>query len=112
MNGFNSKQLKYAIAVVTLGVLSSCGKQTSEEYLNEAHQYIAENNPAAAIVALKNAVQIEPRSAQARFELGVLYLEQKQYESAEKELNRALDYGYEASKVLPLLTQAYQETGA
>jgi len=112
MKGFNSTQLKYALAVVAIGVLSSCGKQSSDEYIKEAHQYIAENDPAAAIVALKNAVQVEPKSAQARFELGQLYIQQKQFESAEKELNRALEYGFEASKVLPLLTQAYQQTGA
>ena len=112
MKGFNSTQLKYALAVVALGALSSCGKQTSDEYIKEAQQYIAENNPAAAIVALKNAVQVEPKSAQARFELGQLYMQQKQFESAEKELNRALEYGFEASQVLPLLTQAYQRTGA
>jgi putative PEP-CTERM system TPR-repeat lipoprotein len=112
MKGFNSTQLKYALAVVALGALSSCGKQTSDDHIKEAHQYLAENNPAAAIVALKNAVQITPKSAQARFELGALYIQQKQYESAEKELNRALEYGFEPSKVLPLLTQAYQHTGA
>jgi putative PEP-CTERM system TPR-repeat lipoprotein len=112
MKGFNSTQLKYAVAIVALGTLSSCGKQTSDEYIKEAQQYIAENDPSAAIVALKNAVQVEPKSAQARFELGQLYIQQKQFESAEKELNRALEYGFEASKVLPLLTQAYQQTGA
>ena len=112
MKGFSSIQLKYALAIIALGVLSSCGKQTSDEYIKEAQQYIAENDPAAAIVALKNAVQIEPKSAKARFELGQLYMQQKQFESAEKELNRALEYGFEASVVLPLLTQAYQRTGA
>jgi putative PEP-CTERM system TPR-repeat lipoprotein len=112
MKSFNSKQLKYALAVVALGALTGCGKQTSDEYIKEAQQYVAENNPAAAIVALKNAVQVEPKSAQARFELGQLYIQQKQFESAEKEFNRALEYGFEASKVLPLLTQAYQRTGA
>lgn len=112
MKGFYSTQLKYALAAVALGTLSGCGKQTSDEYITEAKQYIAENDPAAAVVALKNAVQLEPRSAQARFELGQLYMQQKQFESAEKELNRALEYGYEASKVLPLITQAYQRTGA
>jgi putative PEP-CTERM system TPR-repeat lipoprotein len=112
MKAFNSTQLKYALAVVAFGALSSCGKQTGDEYIKEAQQYIAENDPAAAIVALKNAVQVEPKSAQARFELGQLYIQQKQFESAEKELNRALEYGFEASKVLPLLTQAYQRTGA
>jgi putative PEP-CTERM system TPR-repeat lipoprotein len=112
MKGFNTTQLKYAVAVIALGVLSGCGKQTSEEYIKEAQQYVAENYPAAAIVALKNAVQVEPKSAKARFELGQLYMQQKQFENAEKELNRSLEYGFEPSKVLPLLTQAYQQTGA
>jgi putative PEP-CTERM system TPR-repeat lipoprotein len=112
MKGFNSTQLKYAFAVVTLGMLSGCGKQTSDEYINDANQYVAENNPEAAIVALKNAVQADPNLAQARFKLGLLYLQQKQYENAEKELVRAQHYGYEPSKVLPLLTQAYQRTNA
>jgi putative PEP-CTERM system TPR-repeat lipoprotein len=112
MKGLNSTLIKYALTVVALGVLSGCGKQTSDQYMKEAEQYVAENNPAAAIVALKNAVQLEPKLAQARFELGLLYIQQKQFESAEKELNRALEYGFESSKVLPLLTQAYQQTGA
>jgi putative PEP-CTERM system TPR-repeat lipoprotein len=112
MKGSNSTALKYALTFIALGILSGCSKQTSEEYIQEANQYIAENNPAAAIVALKNAVQLAPQSAQARFELGLLYIQQKQFESAEKELNRALEYGFEPSKVLPLLTQAYQQTGA
>jgi putative PEP-CTERM system TPR-repeat lipoprotein len=112
MKGFNSKQLKYALTVIVLGVLSGCGEQSSDEYINEAKQYVAQNDPQAAIIALKNAVQVEPKSAQARFELGLLYIQQKQFESAEKELNRALEFGFEVSKVLPLLTQAYQNTGA
>ena len=112
MKSFNPTQLKYALAVVALGVLSSCGKQTSEEYIQEAEQYVEQNNLEAGVVALKNAVQIEPKSARARFELGQLYIQQKQFESAEKELDRALEYGFEPSKVLPLLTQAYQRTGA
>ena len=112
MIGFYSSYLKYALVVVALGALSSCGKQTSDEYMQQAKQYVAENDPRAAIVALKNAVQLKPKSADARYELGVLYIQQKQFESAEKELNRALEYGFEPSKVLPLLTQAYQSTGA
>jgi putative PEP-CTERM system TPR-repeat lipoprotein len=112
MEVLNSTFLKYTLTFVALGILSGCSKQTSDEYIQEANQYVSENNPAAAIVALKNAAQLEPKSAQARFELGLFYIQQKQFESAEKELNRALEYGFEPSKVLPLLTQAYQHTGA
>jgi putative PEP-CTERM system TPR-repeat lipoprotein len=112
MEGFGLTALKYVLLVVVLSVLSSCGKQTSKEYIQEAKQYIAEEDTGAAIVALKNALQLAPNLAQARFELGALYLQQKQFENAEKELNRALEYGFEASRVLPLLAQAYQHTAA
>ncbi|MGS2719283.1 XrtA/PEP-CTERM system TPR-repeat protein PrsT [Paraglaciecola aestuariivivens] len=112
MKVVDSALFKILCVALFIGGLAGCGKQTSEEYIQEAKQYIQDNNPAAAIVALKNAVQAEPRSAQARFELGQLYLQQKQFESAEKELNRAMEYGYAPDKVLPMLTEAYQRTGA
>lgn len=103
---------KTILLILAVGMLISCGQQTSEEHIIQARQYLADNNPAAAIVELKNAVQIDPKSANARFELGQLYIAEKAFESAEKELNRALEYGYDASKVLPMLTRAYQRTGA
>jgi putative PEP-CTERM system TPR-repeat lipoprotein len=112
MKGFNTTKISCGSVVLVLVMLTGCGKQSSDEYIQQSNQYIAENNSAAAVVALKNAVQVEPKSANARFALGQLYLQLKQFDSAEKELNRALDFGYDPSKVLPLLTQAYQSTGA
>ncbi|MGJ8678794.1 XrtA/PEP-CTERM system TPR-repeat protein PrsT [Paraglaciecola sp.] len=104
--------LNLVMVGLLVGGLSACGKKTSEEYIQEAKQFSVENNANAAILSLKNAIQLDPKSAIARFELGQLYIQQKQFESAEKELNRALEYGYDASKVIPLLTQAYHQTGA
>jgi putative PEP-CTERM system TPR-repeat lipoprotein len=101
----------FAIALM-LGLIAACTKKTSEEHIEAARQFIAENNNPAAIVELKNAVKLAPKSAEARFELGQLYITEKKFESAEKELNRALEYGYQAAKILPLLTRAYQRTGA
>lgn len=104
--------VKLVLVGMLLGGISACGKKTSDEYIQEAKQFSVNNNPDAAILSLKNAVQLDPKSAIARFELGQLYIKQKQFENAEKELNRALEYGFDASKVLPLLTQAYHSTGA
>lgn len=112
MERFTGPKLRFVSAILVLSIMAGCGKQSSEEFIQEAKQYLEEDNSAAAIVALKNAVKTEPKSAQARYELGRVYVAQKQYESAEKELNRALEYGFEPAKVLPLLTQAYQSTGA
>lgn len=112
MKTFCKTGLNLVMVGMLLGGLSGCGQKTSDEYIQEAKQFTVENNPNAAILSLKNAIQVDPKSALARFELGQLYLQQKQFENAEKELNRALEYGYDASKVIPLLTQAYHQTGA
>lgn len=112
MNTLYKTSVKLVLIGMLLGGMSACGKKTSDEYIQEAKQFSVENNPSAAILSLKNAIQVDPKSALARFELGQLYIQLKQFENAEKELNRALEYGYDASKVLPLLTKAYHSTGA
>ena len=75
-------------------------------------QHLEQGDNKAAIIALKNAIQLDPQAAQPRFELGKIYLQEQDYESAEKELSRALDYGYKPADVLPLLSKAFQQTRA
>ncbi|MFT4938469.1 MAG: putative PEP-CTERM system TPR-repeat lipoprotein [Paraglaciecola sp.] len=100
-----------ALLLMLLG-LGACTKQTSEEHLETARTYLAESKNAAAILEFKNAIQLAPKSAEPRFELGRVYIEENQFENAEKELSRAMEYGYPSAKVLPLLSRAYQHTGA
>lgn len=97
---------------VGLVALTGCGQKSSDEHLVAARQFVQQQKLESAVVELKNAVQQDPQSAEARFELGRVYLAQKKFESAEKELNRALQNGYAPAKVIPLLSQAYQKTGA
>ena len=94
------------LAAVMLGIsslsLTGCGQKTSEEHMLAARQFVeAKDNP-SAIIEYKSAIQKDPEDPNARFELGQLYLQQKDFAAAEKELNRALDLGYEVSEVLPL----------
>jgi putative PEP-CTERM system TPR-repeat lipoprotein len=102
---------KIAIALLC-SILWACGEKTAEEYLTAAQQNINQQNYNAAIIELKNAIKVEPTNAKARFLLGKLYLHTKEYQGAEKELNRALEYNYSPSEVVPLLSKAYQKTGA
>ena len=107
------KLIKHAALVcVALFLLSACQEKTSEEFMQEAQQFIAAGDKQAAVVAMKNAVQKNVRSADARFKLGKLHLELEDYASAEKELSRAIELGYDESQVLPLLTLALQRSGA
>ncbi|WP_340677856.1 XrtA/PEP-CTERM system TPR-repeat protein PrsT [Paraglaciecola sp.] len=112
MNKTMPTLIKSGLFGLGVSLLVSCGPKTADEYIAQAQQFVIEKNSPAAIVALKNAVQVEPKSADARYELGKTYFEARQYDSAEKELNRAFEYGYDPAKVLPLLTQAYKQTGA
>lgn len=97
---------------VALLMVSGCSQKTSDDHINEAKQHLEQDNNKAAIIALKNAIQLDPQAAELRFELGKIYLQEQDYESAEKELSRALDYGYQKAEVLPLLSKAFQQTRA
>jgi len=83
-----------------------------EAHLEDARAYVQKQRIDAAIVEYKNAIQIQPDAAQPRFELGRLYLQTSNYVAAEKELNKALELGFAASEVVPLLSVAYQQSGA
>lgn len=108
-----SASLTKLFTVVSLVILmAACQQKTSEEYIQEAATFAAQGDNQAAVVALKNAVQQDTRSAKARFELGKLYLSLKSFEPAEKELSRANELGYPENEVLPLLALALQKTGA
>jgi len=89
-----------------------CSEKGAEDYLQEAAAYSAKDDPKAAVVALKNAVQVAPRSAIARFELGRINLALSNFEEASKELTRALEYGYSESKVIPPLAEALHRSSA
>ncbi|GGF84997.1 XrtA/PEP-CTERM system TPR-repeat protein PrsT [Alteromonas lipolytica] len=92
--------------------LTGCGQKTSEEHVLAARQFVEANDNKSAIIEYKSAIQKDPRDATARFELGKLYIDQGNYAAAEKELNRALDLGYNVSQVVPLISLAYKETNS
>ncbi|NVK55216.1 MAG: PEP-CTERM system TPR-repeat protein PrsT [Alteromonadaceae bacterium] len=90
--------------------LSGCSQKTSDEHILAARQFSDAGDLQAAVIEYKSAVQKSPNDPQARFELARTYLDSKNYTAAEKEFNRALELGYDASEVLPFLTRAYHET--
>ncbi|PCI61545.1 MAG: PEP-CTERM system TPR-repeat protein PrsT [Gammaproteobacteria bacterium] len=100
------------ISLFLVTILSACSDQSAEEFLTKAKTAIANGNNDAAIIELKNAIRKKPTVAEARFLLGKLYLGQRQYELAEKELNKALNLNYSPHEILPLLSKSYNKTGA
>lgn len=106
------KLFTLTLVLLCCGLVVACSKKSTDEHLQAAQEFIQQQQPQAAIVELKNALQLSPQSPMARFQLGQVYLQTKQFEAAEKELNLAMEYGHPASAVIPLLSQAYQRSGA
>jgi len=90
--------------------IAACSEQSSESHLLAAKSHIEQQDSKSAVIELKNAIKLDPKLAEARFLLGKVYLENREYQGAEKELSRALDLKYPANKVVPLLSIAFQKT--
>lgn len=82
-----------------------------DQVLAEAEQARAAGRHEAAIIHLKNVVQKAPEHAEARFRLGMAYLDTGDYASAEKELRRAQDLRYDPLRVTAPLGRALIGTG-
>jgi len=103
--------LKSIICASVILALSACGNnETSQTYIAQAETLLTDKQYSSAVIALKNAIQLDMKNAKARFLLGRLYLASGDGYSAEKELERALKLKYDANKVLPLLARAYMLT--
>lgn len=98
--------------MLTSALLSGCSEKSVESHLADARNYASSQQIDAAIVEYKNAIQKAPDAAAPRFELGKLYLQQSNFSAAEKELNKAMELGHPVSQVIPLLSVAYQQSGA
>jgi len=74
-------------------LVAGCGGQTAEEHLAEAREYVAEDEPRAAVIELKNALRKDPQSGPAHALLGEIRYQQGDLPNALKNLKKALDLG-------------------
>jgi len=88
-----------------------CGGESPESMLASGKSFLAKNDNKAAIIQLKNALQINPNLGEGRFLLGKALLENGDFAGAEVELLKALDLKYSADQTIPLLAQALLATG-
>ena len=105
-----SKVRNVAVSTLCALLLAACGA-SPESMVTSAKEYIAKNDRNAATIQLKNALQKNPDIGEARYLLGKLYFEQADYPGAEKELTRALDAGYSADEVVPILAKTLLASG-
>ena len=93
-------------------MLAACGQKSTTEYIESGNSLFKQQELKAAIIEYKNAVKSAPNNGEARFLLGKAYLADKQYDFAQKEFERALEFKYRLDTLIPLLSETYQKTGA
>ncbi|WP_026957818.1 XrtA/PEP-CTERM system TPR-repeat protein PrsT [Aliagarivorans taiwanensis] len=99
-----------ALGLIVGAFITGCSDSV-ESHQQKAVSYLAENNPAAAIIELKNAAKKEPENPAVRYQLGQVYLGQGDYANAEKELGRALSLAPEEGLYLVGLALNYLASG-
>jgi Tfp pilus assembly protein PilF len=94
--------MRHKILMIAL-LLTGCGAsafyylngespaQTRERYLASGTEYLQQGQVAEAVIMFKNAVQVDPNSAEARYELGLALLRRRDFSQAFVELRRAVD---------------------
>src|SRR5258707_15646985 len=101
------KLFRLFILLAIVVIVGACRGPSSEQFLDLAKKSLAEGNNRAAMIQLKNALQRNPRDAEARYLTGVIYNENLQGASAESELRRANELGLiEGGRVIAQLGRA------
>jgi cellulose synthase operon protein C len=99
------------VAAIAALVIAGCGGPEPEALLASGKDYLAKNDRNAAVIQLKNALQQNPRLAEARFLLGKALLDSGDFAAAEKELRKAMEYNYPAEEVIPPLAHSLAVLG-
>jgi len=95
------KQMMFFVAALLF--VSACSEnKTTEELIIEASNYTLEKDNKSAILILKNAIRMSPNNAQARFMLAKVYLNVGNIKGAEKEIEKAIDFGANVNETLIL----------
>lgn len=100
------------LLALALLLLAACGgEQTSEQYLSRAKSYFAKSDYSSATIELQNALQLDGKSAEARWLLGKIHLDSGDILEAEKELRRARGLGWKKDDVRPALAKTLLAQG-
>jgi putative PEP-CTERM system TPR-repeat lipoprotein len=91
--------------------LVACTGDTPDKLVESGRRYLDGNDPGAAVIQLKNALQKDPNSAEARFLLGKALLDSNDAVAAAVELRKALDLKHPEEVVLPVLARAMLAQG-
>lgn len=93
------------VVLVLALFLSACGGKGDGELMASAKDYLQKKDPKAATIQLKNLLQKDPSSAEARYLLATALFDSDDATGAEIELRRALDLKHPEAAVAPLMAK-------
>ncbi|HET7528028.1 MAG TPA: tetratricopeptide repeat protein, partial [Burkholderiaceae bacterium] len=102
---------KSALLAVLLALLTACSRHTPEEQIATAERYLAEGNPRAAEIELRNAIQQAPGNGKAHRLLGTTLARFGDPVTAEAVLRKSLTLSEKSDDVLPKLAVAMLRQG-
>ncbi len=103
---FGSRPRGLLLGLLVALAVASCGGEKPDAMLASARDYLAKNDPKAAVIQLKNALQKNPDLAEGRLLLGQALLRTGDAVGAETELRKALALQHPKEAVVPVLAQA------
>src|SRR5262249_30435244 len=83
----------FCLALV-MALLTGCSgspERQKAEFLFSGEKFASQQKYQQAIIQFRNAIDIDPRSAAAHYQLGVAYLGSKGYQDAYRELSTAVE---------------------
>ncbi|MDD2881472.1 MAG: PEP-CTERM system TPR-repeat protein PrsT [Rhodoferax sp.] len=107
---FKKTRKQLVFSTLVLAMLLACSEKP-EAMLSSAKDYMAKNDPKAAVIQIKNALQSNPDMPEARFMLGTALLNSGDPVGAETELRKAMDLKHPQDQVIPPLAQAMLAQG-
>ena len=108
---FVSRARGLAASFFLIVLLSACGGDKPDAMLASARDYLAKNDPKAAVIQLKNALQKNPDLPEARYLLGLALIRDGDAVGSETELRKAMALKHPDELVLPSLAQAMLAQG-
>ena len=106
MLSHNLMQKFTLIILLSTFLISACGNSelSKERHMQRGKEYLAEENYDKARVEFKNVLQIDPKSAEAYYLMGLV-------EEGNHNLRRALAYYYRAIELSPDLLEPHIRLG-
>lgn len=101
-----SMSMRVRLAVfLAAAALLGCGAKKPEEHLQAAKAALEKKDTKTATIEIKNALQLNPELAEARFVLGTILLKERNASAAEVELRKALRANHSVDAVVPPLAR-------